>query len=339
MLESSRSTIKNKNLSDTRSEINIQENLISVLRKEANAILDAASSLPKEAELLVEKILNCSGRVVLSGMGKSGFIGRKIAATFSSVGIPSFFLHPVEALHGDLGMVQPSDLFIALSKSGTGSEFAQLLPILFSQGNFTSLICCDAGHLVDCVDLAVRLPFTKEACLLNLAPTSSSTLMLAFGDALAVSVSNIRGFTKNDFAKFHPAGSLGKNLLLKVSSLMHLKEDLPFLLYDASFQEVLVAITAKKLGVGVVVDRSENMLGIITDGDLRRACEKGASVFEKTAAEIMKFNPKTIFQDMLAYDALVKMEDSSITSLLVEQDEKVVGLVHIHDLIKAGIRR
>jgi arabinose-5-phosphate isomerase len=338
MLEKSKNLHK-ENFISIDYQNKIKEDLILVLKKESDAILHLTKNFPQEAIILVDKILKCSGRVIFAGMGKSGHVARKLVATFSSLGISSLFLHPSEALHGDLGMVHKNDLFIALSKSGTGSEFEQIIPLLSSQGNGVTLICCDAGNLCNQVDLVVQLPFRKEACLLNLAPTSSSTLMLSFGDALAVVVSNLRGFTKNDFAKFHPAGSLGKNLLLKVNSFMHAQKDLPIVSADSLFEDVLFIMTSKKLGIAIVVNDSKKLIGVITDGDLRRACGGGEEVFKKMACDIMSLNPKTISDEILAYDALVTMEDSNITSLVVSKDDSVIGLVHIHDLIKAGIRR
>ncbi len=340
MLENSK-TLSENNISLKKHSVDfleIKESLISVLKQEASSILDVANNFPDQGTTLVEEILQCHGHIVFSGMGKSGLIARKIVATFSSMGIPSIFLHPAEALHGDLGIIKPQDLFIAISKSGSGEELQQIQPFLSSRGNKTVLICCKDGTLKN-FDLVVTLPFKKEACELNLAPTSSSTLMLAFGDALSIVASKKRGFTKNDFAKFHPSGMLGKNLLLKVESLMHKDDALPLLSKDASFQNTLITITQKKLGVAIVINDDKKILGIVTDGDLRRACNMGAAVFEKKACDIMTFKPKTITPDFLAYDALVKMEDSKITSLIVLENEKIAGLIHIHDLLNAGIRR
>jgi len=317
---------------------NIKQELIQVLSREANAINYLVANFPDEAEQLAKKIVQTSGKLVLSGMGKSGHIAKKLVATFSSTGTPSFFLHPAEALHGDLGMVQPGDFFIAFSKSGTGKEFEQILPILKSQGIQSCLICCNRGCLSFLTDLVVVLPFQKEACSLNLAPTSSSTLMMAFGDALAIVISKLIGFTKTDFARFHPAGALGKRLLLTINSFMFSKDDLPLLNKNDLFAELLFTVTSKKLGTGIVVDEDKKLLGIITDGDLRRACAVGEKVFSKTAQDIMHKSPKTAPLNSLAFDALKIMEDFNITSLVVLDGEKVVGLVHIHDLVKAGIK-
>lgn len=312
--------------------------LKSVLLREAEAINLLAQNIPDSATTLVEEILSTSGRVVFSGLGKSGHIAKKLVATFSSMGTPSFFLHPSEALHGDLGMVQKSDLFIALSKSGTGKELELVINELKSQGNKTVLICCGKGALSSLVDLVVKLPFEREACDMNLAPTSSSTLMIAFGDAVAVAVSKAIGFEKKDFARTHPAGALGKQLLSTVRSFMYKKDELPIVFEETCFHELIVLITSKKLGLAIVVDKNDELKGIVTDGDLRRAYKFGQDLFNKKAEEIMSHNPITISPNDKAYDALKIMEQFNITSLVAMEDKKVVGLVHIHDLVKAGIK-
>lgn len=315
----------------------VSDQLVTVIQAEAEALFALAKKLPTGASTLVDLILATTGKVVFSGTGKSGLIAKKIVATFSSLGIPSFFLHPTEAVHGDLGAVQPGDLFIALSKSGTGWEFEYILPVLRSQNIHTTLICCSKGNVADLVQLTLLLPFDQEACVLGLAPTSSSTLMLAFGDALAVVVSSKRQFSKQAFARNHPAGALGKKLLLTIRHLMLTGEQLPLVSPDCLFQDLLVLITSKKCGLGIVIDQQQHLLGVVTDGDLRRACNQGPSVFEKTAQQIATVNPKTIHPDTLAYVALQVMEDFNITSLVITDNNQVVGLVHIHDLIKAGI--
>jgi arabinose-5-phosphate isomerase len=318
----------------------IKNELVSILQQEALAIQTLSQQLPTEAITLTQLVLETKGRVVLSGMGKSGAIAKKLVATFSSTGTPALFIHPSEALHGDLGMVQKDDLFIALSKSGSGSELENIIPILKSNTNQTALICCNNGRLSHLVNLTITLPFDKEACPLNLAPTSSSTMMLAFGDAIAISASTMRGFTSNDFAKFHPHGALGKRLNLKVKSLMVSEEKLPLIKPETSFSELIVSITSKRLGIGIVVDQQKQLLGIITDGDLRRACKTfGPDVFQKIAADIMTAKPQTASPEILAQKALELMELFNITSLVVtEKHETVVGIIHIHDIIKAGLQ-
>ncbi|MCF7799474.1 KpsF/GutQ family sugar-phosphate isomerase [Candidatus Babeliales bacterium] len=326
-----------KNLS-----LNISYELIQVLEKEAQSINYLIKNFPINAEFLVEKILHtylkANSRVIFTGMGKSGHVARKLVATFSGLNLPAFFLHPAEALHGDLGVIMPSDLIIAISKSATGIELEQIMPVLKSQGNFICLICCANGNLNFLSDLVIKLPFQQEACFLNLAPTSSSTLCMAFGDALAVVCAKLKGFNRNDFAKIHPSGALGKKLLLSVESLMYKDNDLPLVSCDTNLKDLLFTITNKKMGIAIVIDSEKNLLGIITDGDLRRAFDLGPDIFNKTAEDLMIVNPKTIKKDILAALALQTMEEFNITSLVVVQNKKkVVGLIHIHDLVKAGL--
>ncbi len=321
-----------------QSSTNLLQELRAVLALEGGAILHAASGLPDTLSDLCQRVATCKGRIVFSGIGKSGHIARKLSATFSSLGMPALFLHPAEALHGDLGMVAAGDICIILSKSGTGSELKTLIPHLQSAGAYCALLCCRSGELTTVVDTHVLLPFSQEACPHNLAPTASSTLMLAVGDALAIVASKLRGFSQDDFGRMHPSGALGKSLLLEVASFMHAGDELPLLEPTTSFPELLVTITQKKKGVGIVAQEGK-LLGVVTDGDLRRACEEGASVFEHTAQQIMSPSPITVTPDMAAFDALQLMEEKEITSLVVARDNHVVGLVHIHDLIKAGIKR
>lgn len=311
--------------------------LSKVLKAEAKTLIQLSEALPVESYHLVCRILATKGKIVFSGIGKSGLVGKKIVATFSSLGIPAFYLHPTEALHGDLGAVGPQDLFIAFSKSGTGAELESILLALRARSIDTVLIACSRGTLVDQVALAVILPFDQEACAFGLAPTSSSTMMMAFGDALAVAVSSMRNFTKQQFAQYHPAGALGKKLLLTVRAFMVSGHQVPLISPEALFQEVLVTITTKKCGVGVLVDQNNMLQGLVTDGDLRRACEQGPAVFSKKASEFATKMPKTIAPDELAYVALGIMEEFNITTLIVAEQGLVVGLIHIHDLVKAGL--
>jgi len=320
-------------------KLDIKKAISDVMIQESQALISVANSIPDSAMVLVDKLLNIKGKVVFSGIGKSGLVGHKLAATFSSLGTPSIFLHACDALHGDLGVIQKDDIIIALSKSGAGVELEGLLAFLNNNKNFTALICCNKGGLSNLVNLVVQLPLEREACSLNLAPTSSSTLMMAFGDALAVVVSSERNFNKQSFACVHPAGALGKRLILTVKNFMHSGSSLPVVTQDANFSDVIYTISSKKLGIGVVVDNKGNLLGMITDGDLRRACDKfGPNVFGKKAIDIMTHAPKTINVAELAYSALEIMENFNITSLVVVNGQLPVGVVHIHDLIKAGIK-
>lgn len=317
----------------------IRSLVVRALEREAASLIHLIEHLPPHLDLLVEKIVETTGKVVFAGLGKSWLVGKKLAATFSSVGIPAIDLHAGQALHGDLGVVQPQDVVVVLSKSATGDVFEYLFSFFKLQGNFTVLMCCGQGTLTGYADLVVQLPFDREACELNLAPTSSSTIMMAVGDAVAIAASRLKGFGKNDFARFHPAGALGKRLLLTVNTLMYTGAAvLPLVGEDASFTDLLYVITSKKLGVGIVIGSKNELKGIITDGDLRRACAGGPAVFDRRASDIMTANPKTVSSTMLALRALEMMEAYHITSLVVVDDNQVVGLIHIHDLIKAGIK-
>jgi arabinose-5-phosphate isomerase len=316
----------------------IREAVSAALKEEARALDGCAQALPVETELLVQKIVQCTGNLIFCGLGKSGLIARKLAATFSSLNFPSFFLHPVEALHGDLGMVRDNDLLIAFSKSGNGAELETIAHVCVQRSIFSVLLCCSRGTLGHLFSCLIQLPFTREACHLGLAPTSSSTLMLAYGDALAIAAAQLKQVGVDDFARNHPSGTLGKSLLLTVASLMHKDASIPFVSSHDSFQTVLYVMTSKKLGHCIVADSAHRLLGVITDGDLRRACEaSGQDVFLKTAGQIMTPGAKTISSDVLAHDALELMKQSQITSLVVLSGDRVVGLVHIHDIIKAGI--
>lgn len=316
----------------------VKKRLRDVLTKETNALNLVCNAIPANAHLLVNAMLATSGHVVFSGTGKSGIVAKKLVATCSSLGIPSFFLHPHEALHGDLGMITSNDLFIALSKSATGTELSIIVTALKLIGATTALISCCNGTLSRDVDIAITLPFTTEACELNLAPTSSSTITMAFGDALAVVVSSLKNFSRSDFARYHPAGALGKELSLQVGSLMYKAPSLPLIEPTALFANFIETISHHRMGIGLVIDHHKTLLGIITDGDLRRACLHGATVFTASAIDVMSKNPKTIGQDELATTALGIMETYNITTLVVTQDKQPIGVLHIHEIIKAGIK-
>jgi arabinose-5-phosphate isomerase len=279
------------------------------------------------------------GHIICSGIGKSGLVARKCSATFASCGIPSFFVHPTEALHGDLGMVTHEDLLLAFSKSAYGAELERVILSLNTRNIPSVLISCQKGRLNTYVTTSLILPFEREACSFNLAPTSSSTLMIVCGDALALSLRLRRNFRPHDYAELHPGGSLGAILTVRIFSLMHTGDALPIVSSKSSFQELVYVMTSKKLGVALVVDAHMNLEGIITDGDLRRACEEGPIIFEKTAGNIMNNNPVLVRSNILAYDALIMMEEKKITSLVVVENEKLKGIIHLHDIMQAGISR
>jgi arabinose-5-phosphate isomerase len=311
-----------------------------VLRKEANAITEVMERLGPEFDQIVKTIDACSGRVIFTGIGKSGLIAKKIASTFSSIGTPAAYLHPADSLHGDLGMIQKGDVFFVISYSGETEEVIKMLPWIKRMGIPTLVITGGPGSTIarygDCV-LNVKV---EEACPYNMVPTSSTTATLAVGDAIAVALMGERNFKTEDFALLHPGGSLGRKLLLRVEDLMHTGDALPRVDEDALMKYVILEVTSKRLGLSGVFNSEGELLGIITDGDLRRALERYDNVLEKRARDVMTHNPKGIERDALAAHALKKMEEFSITSLFVFEgstDKRPVGLIHIHDLLKAKI--
>jgi arabinose-5-phosphate isomerase len=304
-----------------------------VLKIEAQAIQDVLARLDSTFEKAVDLLFACKGRVVLSGMGKSGLVARKISATFSSTGTPSFFLHPAEALHGDLGMLARGDTLIAVSYGGETDDIIRLLealkrleiPLITLTGSLKST-------LAESSDIALDVSVKEEACSLNLAPTASTTVAMAVGDALAVSLLERRDFRHDDFAALHPAGRLGKKLL-RVEHLMHAADALPHVSLEAKMPDVFHEMSNKKLGMTTVLHPDGRLAGIITDGDLRRLMEKqGGATLSLTASGAMTKNPQTIGPHVLASEALNAMEKKKITSIVVVDAGKVVGVVHLHDL-------
>ncbi|HXC92571.1 MAG TPA: KpsF/GutQ family sugar-phosphate isomerase [Geobacteraceae bacterium] len=312
-----------------------------VIRLEAEALSALAESVDASFEKAVRMILASKGRVIVTGMGKSGLIGQKIASTMSSTGTPSFFLHPGEALHGDLGMIIRGDVVIAISNSGETEEVLRILPIVKRIGaELVSMTGKPSSTLAKAGDIHLNVAIKEEACPLGLAPTASTTATLAMGDALAVALLVERGFKEEDFALFHPGGALGKKLLLSVSDMMHSGNSVPLVKADKLMREAIFEITSKGLGCTGVIDGEGALLGVITDGDLRRALEKGTDFLDHPASELMVRNPKRILHSELAAKGLQKMEQYSITSLFVFEDEssnRPVGILHLHDLLKAGI--
>lgn len=306
---------------------------------EAAALFGLGQRLDARFAQAVHKILHIPGRVVVMGMGKSGHVGRKIAATLASTGTPAMFVHPAEASHGDLGMVTAHDVVLAISNSGESAELTAILPVLKRlgaplialTGNAQSTLACHADVALDC-------SVEREACPLNLAPTASTTAQLAMGDALAVALLDARGFRAEDFARSHPGGALGRKLLTHVSDIMRSGDQVPRVLAQASFSELMREMSAKGLGAAVVVDGQERVLGVFTDGDLRRRIEAGADLRSVTAAQVMHPHPRTIVSDALAVDAATLMEAHSITSVLVlDAKARLVGMVHIGDLMRAKV--
>jgi arabinose-5-phosphate isomerase len=303
--------------------------------EEINALNRLKDSLDENFEKAVNLILNCKGKVVITGIGKSGIVGKKISSTFSSTGTPSFFLHPAEAIHGDLGMVEKEDLILAISNSGETPELIAIVPILKRWGNkIISITNKKDSTLAKYSDVVLYLNVDKEACPLNLAPTSTSTATLVLGDALAVALLTLRGFKEEDFAKFHPGGSLGKKLM-KVEHIM--RKDLPLSYTDTPLREAIIEMSEKGLGAVLIVDKNNNLVGIITDGDLRRFINKGGSIDNSLAKDVMTKNPKVAEKHWYVLQALELMERYNITVLPVVENSKPIGIVHIHDILKSGV--
>lgn len=311
-----------------------------VLLKEANAILQVMEGLDETFELMVEALEACEGRVVLTGIGKSGLIAKKISSTLSSVGTPSLYLHPADSLHGDLGMVQKGDIFFIVSNSGESEEIVKILPWIKRMGIHTLVMSGNKQSTIARYGDLVMIVSVDEACPYNIVPTSSTTAMLALGDALAIALMRKRNFQREDFALLHPGGTLGRRLILRVEDLMHTGESVPKVYEDMLMKDVIYEVSSKRLGVAGVFNREEELLGIITDGDLRRALERYGNMLERQAKEVMVRHPKGIERMALAAYALKRMEQYSITSLFVydESDGKhPIGIIHIHDLLRAKI--
>jgi arabinose-5-phosphate isomerase len=310
-----------------------------VLGIEARAVQALIQRLDGGFSDAVDLLYDCKGKVVVSGMGKSGLIGQKIAATMASTGTPSFFLHPAEGLHGDLGMLARRDVFIAISNSGETQEILQLLPFMERMGIAVVAIVGRMGStLAKNSAVALDVSVAEEACPMGLAPTASTTATLAMGDALAVALLEKRGFKEQDFAQFHPGGTLGRRLLVKVRDLMHRGQEVPQVMETVLATVAILEMSAKKLGMTTVVDRAGALLGVITDGDLRRFLQQGGDFSKITAGSLVSRRPKLIGPDELAAKAVEMMERYSITTLVVADNVKrIVGVVHLHDLLKHGI--
>jgi arabinose-5-phosphate isomerase len=321
--------------------LDIIEEARRVLRVEAQSLLDLAERINENFSQAIELLYQCKGKVVLMGMGKSGLVGRKIASTFASTGTPAFFLHPAEGVNGDFGMLAKEDVIIAISNSGETRELLEVLPLIKRYGNRLVTLTGNAkSTLAKAGDIHLDIRVREEACPLGLAPTASTTATLAMGDALAVALMGKKDFKKEDFAILHPGGTLGKRLLLKVQDLMHGGKALPMISEKTLMKEAIFEITSKRLGVTGVCNAEGHLVGVITDGDLRRALEKFSDLFNREASEVMTKNPKWIEKDALAAKAVQRMEEYSITSLFVfnQAGDKVpVGIIHLHDLLKAGV--
>ena len=304
---------------------------------EAAAIAGLKDFIDENFEKAVKAINECKGRVVISGIGKSAIVAQKIVATLNSTGTPSLFMHAADAIHGDLGMVQENDIVLILSKSGESPEIKAIVPLI---KNFNNLLIAIVGNtdsfLAQQANLVINTTVSKEACPNNLAPTSSTTAQMVMGDAIAVCLMELKGFDNQDFARYHPGGNLGKRLYLKVKDLVS-DSIAPKVLPTATLKEVIVEITEKRLGVTAVVDTNNKVLGIITDGDLRRMLERSDNIKNITATDILTLNPKTIEPIIMAVDALEIFALYDISQLIVAEDGQYIGILHLHELIKEGI--
>jgi arabinose-5-phosphate isomerase len=317
----------------------IRETAKEVIRKEAEAVRLLEKKIDQSFIKAVELILKCKGRVIVTGIGKSGIIGKKIAATLTSTGTAAFFLHPTEGIHGDLGMVRKNDVVIAITKSGGTDELYQLIPLFKRLGvpiiTFTGN---PDSAVAEKSDVIIDVSVKQEACPNNLVPTSSTTAALVMGDALAIALLEERHFSSEDFALLHPGGHLGRKLLLKVCDIMHTGDQIPVVSEETDMKQVILEMTSKRLGTTTVVNKKGELVGIFTDGDLRRLVERTDEMFSLKAKQVMTQNPKTIDGEELAAKALNMMESYAITSLIITNGKREpVGIVHLHDILKAGV--
>ena len=324
-----------------KEQFNIIEEAKTVFDKEIEALKLTRDAIGHDFETILKLILDCEGKVVITGMGKPGHIGSKIAATFASLGTPSFFMHPGEAMHGDLGMVEKKDVVLLLSYSGESTEVTELMPVLHEIGCTTIAITGKPqSTLAREAQYCFCFPEFEEACYMHLAPTSSTTALLVLGDSLAVVSSKMRNYTKEDFGLHHPAGALGKKLLVKVKDVMHSGKDNAIILVNNSLRNAIIEMSSKGLSMVTIVDEENRLKGIITDGDLRRMLEKGVDVYNETVSNVMTKTPKWIDYREMAVNALQKMSDLKITGMpVLDQEKKVVGSILMQDIFNAGIVR
>jgi len=304
---------------------------------ESESIRKLADYIDEDFEKIVDLIYSSNGRVVITGIGKSANIANKIVATLNSTGTPAIFMHAADAIHGDLGIIQKDDVIICISKSGNTPEIKVLIPLIkYRENKLIGMVSKTDSFLANNADYVLKATVDKEACPHNLAPTSSTTAQLVMGDALAVCLLEYRGFSKDDFAKVHPGGSLGKKLYLTIEDL-YKQNEAPQVNIKDPLKEVIIEISSKRLGATAVMDNNKNMAGLITDGDLRRMLQKQIKIEDIKAEDIMTKNPKTIEKNQLAINAFNIMEDYNITQLAVKEGEKYIGMVHLHDILKEGI--
>ncbi len=309
-----------------------------VMETEIAALQNIQQYVNSEFAAACELICQCKGKVIVMGMGKSGHIGNKIAATFASTGTPAFFVHPGEASHGDLGMIKKDDVVLAISNSGEASEIMALLPVIKRLGiPLISMTGKPESSMAKFAQIHLQITVEKEACPLNLAPTSSTTATLVMGDALAIAIMEARGFTADDFALSHPGGALGRKLLMRISDVMHKGDLLPIVNEEATIKDALLEVSRKGLGMTAIIDNSQMLTGIFTDGDLRRLLDNRVDIHNTSIGDVMTRNPSTISPNILAAEGLKVMEDKKINGLLVTEDNRLVGALNMHDLLKAGV--
>ena len=315
----------------------IRELAESVIEKEAQAVKELKPFVDSRFLEVLDIIFNSKGRLIITGIGKSAIIGNKIVATMNSTGTPAIFMHAADAIHGDLGIIQPDDVVMCISKSGNTPEIKVLVPLIKRMGNkLIGMVSSIDSYLAQQSDYLIRTTVNAEACPNNLAPTSSTTTQLVMGDAMAVCLLKMRGFSQEDFAKYHPGGSLGKRLYLRVNDLID-RDVKPCVMKNENIQNAIINISQNRLGATVVLDDNEKLLGIITDGDVRRMVEKGTPITALQAKDIMSHNPKTIESSELAVNAFNIMQKNKITSVVVLEEGKYIGLIHIHDILREGI--
>ena len=318
--------------------IDFIESGLRTIKMEVEAVGLLSSRVDQQFSIACETILACQGRVIVTGMGKSGHIGNKIAATLASTGTPAFFVHPGEASHGDLGMITKTDVVIAISNSGNTNEIVTLLPLIARLGiPLISMTGDEQSQLAKAACANLDVSVTIEACPLNLAPTTSTTVTLVMGDALAIALLEARGFNAEDFAFSHPSGALGRKLLLRVKDIMHEGDQIPVVTADKTLQDALIEMTQKGLGMTTIMSNDAKLVGIFTDGDLRRIIDLKVDFATTSVSDVMSADPKTIPQNMLAAEALTIMEKASITALIVEEEDHITGVLHLHDILKAGV--
>jgi arabinose-5-phosphate isomerase len=317
--------------------MNFTKIAIDVIDTEAQALLDMKNMIDESFHRACTRMLNCQGKIIVSGIGKSGIIAKKIAATLSSTGTPAIFLHPTEASHGDFGMLQPDDLILAISHSGNTEELCKLLPFIHAkQLPMIAITSNPISKLAKNAEIVLNYGSAKEACPLGLAPTTSTTLALVLGDALAICLLQVKNFQEQDFALTHPGGSLGRKFI-QAHSLAQQNGDIPMVMEDCMIPEALIEISSKKLGMTCVVNRAKQLLGVLTDGDIRRCLMDQVDIYRTKAADIMNAHPKTINANVLAHDALIEMQKNSITSLIIiDKQQCPIGVLHIHHLIRSG---